>query len=66
MFISAHTGFEHGETRCNPSEFTVLVPLMCEIGVSCIKSTWMMLVVCLLWGRAGTASREKVECSHLC
>lgn len=59
MFISLHTRFEHGEMRCNPSDLTVLVPLMCEIGVSCIKSTWMVLAISLLWGRAGSSLQGK-------
>lgn len=34
---------DDGEKRCNPSELIVLLPLMCEMGVSRIKSTWMVL-----------------------
>lgn len=61
MYFSAHTGFERGEKRCNPSKFTVLLPLMCEMGVSCIKSTWMVFKhrQSLLWGRAVSSLQGK-------
>lgn len=41
--VSAHTGFEYGEKMGISSELTGLQPLMYEMGVSCIKSTWVAL-----------------------
>lgn len=40
--VFAHTGFEYGE-MCISSELMGFLPLMYEMGVSCIKSTWVVL-----------------------
>ena len=36
----------------------MLLLLMCEMGVSCIKSTWMVSK-CRQWGRAGSSLQGK-------